>query len=77
MLGVSMHDVLAPSGGNGESHPIVDRIVPERPDAADEPEESCRRVGQVLREELSILQRQDREDRLRDRLERYRRLGLA
>ena len=27
---------------------IVDRIVPERPDAAEEPEEFCRRVGQVL-----------------------------
>ena len=27
---------------------IVDRIVHERPDAADEPEEFCRRLGQVL-----------------------------
>ena len=38
---------------------IVDVIVPELPDAADEPEEFCRRVGQVLRHELAWLRRQD------------------
>ena len=34
---------------------IVDRIVAEKPDAADEPEEFCRRVGAVLEHELSAL----------------------
>ncbi|WP_203337110.1 carboxyl transferase domain-containing protein [Nocardioides limicola] len=34
---------------------IVDRIVPELPDAADEPEAFCRRVGAVLSEELTTL----------------------
>jgi acetyl-CoA carboxylase carboxyl transferase subunit beta len=34
---------------------IVDRIVPELPDAADEPEEFCRRVGVVLEHELAAL----------------------
>jgi acetyl-CoA carboxylase carboxyl transferase subunit beta len=34
---------------------IVDRIVPELPDAADEPEEFCRRVGAVLAHELAAL----------------------
>jgi len=34
---------------------VVDRIVPEMPDAADEPEAFCRRVGGVLREELTAL----------------------
>jgi acetyl-CoA carboxylase carboxyl transferase subunit beta len=34
---------------------IVDRIVAERPDAADEPEEFCRRVGAVLEHELATL----------------------
>lgn len=58
-------------------HGIVDRIVSERPDAADEPEEFCRRVGQVLLEELAALLRQDGEQRLAARLARYRRLGLA
>src|SRR3954452_1443358 len=38
---------------------IVDVVVPERPDAADEPEEFCRRVGAVLRYELAWLRRQD------------------
>ncbi len=38
---------------------IVDVVVAERPDAADEPEEFCRRVGQVLRHELAWLRRQD------------------
>jgi acetyl-CoA carboxylase beta subunit/acetyl-CoA carboxylase alpha subunit len=34
---------------------VVDRIVAERPDAADEPEEFCRRVGAVLEQELAEL----------------------
>ncbi len=34
---------------------IVDRIVAEKPDAADEPEEFCRRVGAVLAHELAGL----------------------
>ena len=33
--------------------------MPELPDAAEEPEEFCRRVGQVLRHELAWLRRQD------------------
>lgn len=38
---------------------IVDMVVPENPDAAEEPEEFCRRVGEVLRAELAWLRRQD------------------
>ena len=38
---------------------IVDLVVPEHPDAADEPEEFCVRVGQVIRHELAWLRRQD------------------
>lgn len=34
---------------------VVDRLVPERPDAAEEPEAFCRRVGRALQEELSGL----------------------
>jgi acetyl-CoA carboxylase carboxyl transferase subunit beta len=34
---------------------VVDRIVAEKPDAADEPEEFCRRVGAVLEWELTSL----------------------
>jgi len=34
---------------------VVDRIVAEKPDAADEPEEFCRRVGRVLEAELVAL----------------------
>lgn len=56
---------------------VVDRVVAERPDAADEPEEFCTRMGQVLCEELAALLRED-PDKLRSRRqERYRRLGLA
>lgn len=55
---------------------IIDRIVPERPDAAQEPEEFCRRLGQVVRHELGMLagyresyrvQRMRRYDRPRSR----------
>lgn len=34
---------------------VVDRLVAERPDAADEPEDFCRRVGAVLEHELAAL----------------------
>ena len=56
---------------------IVDRVVPERPDAADEPEAFLRRLGAVLEHELvGLLERPD-EQRLAARLQRYRALGLA
>jgi len=54
---------------------IVDRVVPERPDAADEPEEFCHRVAQALRHELAELMQTDREGRLERRFARYRALG--
>jgi acyl-CoA carboxylase subunit beta len=54
---------------------IVDRVVPERPDAADEPTEFCLRLGRVLGEELAGLLGRDDSERHRRRLHRYRRLG--
>jgi acetyl-CoA carboxylase carboxyl transferase subunit beta len=54
---------------------VVDRIIPEHPDAAEEPEAFCRRVGEVLREELAALLARPAADRLTSRHERYRRLG--
>ncbi len=54
---------------------IVDRIVPERPDAADEPEEFCARLGAVLRFELAQLLQRERSSLVSHRAERYRRLG--
>jgi acetyl-CoA carboxylase carboxyl transferase subunit beta len=53
---------------------IVDRIVPERPDAADEPEAFCRRLGDVLRHELVELLHRDRHRLPADRMARYRHL---
>ena len=55
---------------------IVDRIVAERPDAADEPEEFCNRMGAVLQYELVSLLQADPAERYAARLGRYRRLGL-
>jgi len=49
---------------------IVDVVVPELPDAADEPEEFCRRVGDVLRHELAWLRRQDVAGLVSTRMER-------
>jgi acetyl-CoA carboxylase carboxyl transferase subunit beta len=54
---------------------IVDRVVPERPDAADEPIDFCRRLGRVLGEELAGLLGRDDVERFRSRLHRYRHLG--
>ena len=45
------------------------------PDAADEPEDFCRRRSQAIQHELAVLVRQDPHERLAARLERYRRLG--
>lgn len=55
---------------------IVDRVVAERPDAADEPEAFCRRMGQVLQHELVALMQAVPATRYAERLARYRRLGL-
>ncbi|MGH8870133.1 MAG: carboxyl transferase domain-containing protein [Actinomycetes bacterium] len=57
-------------------HGIVDRVVAERPDAADEPDAFCDRLGGLLEHELVRLLGQPAEDRLAGRLSRYRRLGL-
>ncbi|MPQ99392.1 acetyl-CoA carboxyl transferase [Modestobacter sp. I12A-02628] len=54
---------------------IVDRVVPERPDAADEPAAFCERLGRVLGEELAGLLGRDDGERMRSRLHRYRHLG--
>lgn len=66
--GVRSRDLLAAG--------IVDRVVPEQPDAADEPELFCRRMGQVLQHELVRLLQADPSERYSARLARYRRLGL-
>jgi acetyl-CoA carboxylase carboxyl transferase beta subunit len=59
------------------SRRIVDRIVPELPDAADEGEAFLRRVGAVLEAELGALLRSTPSARYRARRRRYRTLGLA
>jgi acetyl-CoA carboxylase beta subunit/acetyl-CoA carboxylase alpha subunit len=56
---------------------IVDRVVPERPDAADEPTDFCLRLGRVLGEELAGLLGRDDSERMRRRLHRYRHLGRS
>jgi acyl-CoA carboxylase subunit beta len=59
------------------SHRIVDRIIPELPDAADEGEAYLRRVGTVLEAELGALLRSEPSTRYRERRRRYRTLGLT
>jgi acyl-CoA carboxylase subunit beta len=54
---------------------VVDRIVAERPDAADEPEEFCARLSLVLRYELAALMQRDSATVTADRAARYRSLG--
>jgi acetyl-CoA carboxylase carboxyl transferase beta subunit len=55
---------------------IVDRIVAERPDAADEPEAFCARLSDVLRFELAALMQRDSATVVADRAARYRVIGL-
>jgi acetyl-CoA carboxylase carboxyl transferase subunit beta len=50
---------------------VVDRIIAEHPDAADEPEEFCRRVGAVLEHELAALFHADVPDLRQRRADRF------
>jgi acyl-CoA carboxylase subunit beta len=58
------------------SHGIVDRIIPEYPDAATEPKSFCRRVGVAIRYELAALSHDDTSRRLAERVQRFDRIGL-
>ena len=55
---------------------IVDRIVPERPDAAEEPRAFLARLSTALEFELTSLLHRDKAERLAARYQRYRSLGL-
>ncbi|MGE2734963.1 carboxyl transferase domain-containing protein [Mycolicibacterium vaccae] len=55
---------------------IVDVVVPEEPDAADEPRAFTRRLSDTIAAELHRLRDAPASDRLSARLERYRRIGL-
>ncbi|WP_204080735.1 acetyl-coenzyme A carboxylase carboxyl transferase subunits beta/alpha [Mycobacterium riyadhense] len=55
---------------------IVDAIIPEHPDAADEPVEFCERLSSAIASELDALREIPAPERLAARLDRYRRIGL-
>jgi acetyl-CoA carboxylase carboxyl transferase subunit beta len=55
---------------------IVDAIVPELPDAADEPQAFTARLSATIANELHALRAMSADRRLAARLERYRRIGL-
>lgn len=58
-------------------HGIADAIVPEHPDAADEPRAFTERLSTAIASELSHLRALPGEQRLQTRLDRYRRIGLG
>jgi acetyl-CoA carboxylase carboxyl transferase beta subunit len=55
---------------------IVDVIVPEHPDAADEPVEFSQRLSHAIAAEVHALRGMPDAERLAARLQRYRRIGL-
>lgn len=55
---------------------VVDRIVAERPDAADEPDAFVARLGEVIAAELTALSQRDLGSLADARADRYRRVGL-
>lgn len=57
-------------------HGIVDVVVPEKPDAADEPRAFTARLSTAIATELYGLRAVPDEERLQARLQRYRRIGL-
>ena len=56
---------------------IVDAIVPEHPDAADEPIDFTKRLSRAIAAELAALRQVPDNQRYADRLTRYRRIGLS
>ncbi|TDH50394.1 acetyl-CoA carboxyl transferase [Mycobacterium eburneum] len=56
---------------------IVDAIVPEHPDAAEEPIDFAKRLSRAIAAELHALRGRPDEARLAARLARYRRIGLG
>jgi len=54
---------------------IVDSVIPEYPDAAEEPERFCRRVGAAINNELVVLGNTDSAERLIERERRFERIG--
>lgn len=56
---------------------IADAIVPEHPDAADEPQAFTERLSTAIAGELAHLRAVPDEQRLQTRLDRYRRIGLG
>ena len=55
---------------------IVDAIVPEHPDAADEPVEFSQRLSSAIAAEVHALREMPDAERQAARLQRYRRIGL-
>jgi acetyl-CoA carboxylase carboxyl transferase subunit beta len=55
---------------------IVDTVVPEHPDAADEPTAFIERLSATIAAELAGLRSVPAEQRLAARFDRYRRIGL-
>jgi acyl-CoA carboxylase subunit beta len=55
---------------------MVDRIVGEHPDAADEPDAFCCRLGRTIADELASLRGQTSSQRTSARFHRYRNVGL-
>jgi acetyl-CoA carboxylase carboxyl transferase subunit beta len=55
---------------------IVDVVVPERPDAADEPDSFCDRMADAVAAALLEVRRRPPERRYAERMMRYRELGL-
>lgn len=56
---------------------IVDLVIPELPDAADEPKEFANRLASALEQTLGYLNSQSSTTLVEKRYERYRKLGLA
>jgi acetyl-CoA carboxylase carboxyl transferase subunit beta len=54
---------------------IVDYVIPEYPDAADEPERFCHRVGAAIADELAALRQLADTRRLEERERRFERIG--
>jgi acyl-CoA carboxylase subunit beta len=56
---------------------VVDYVIPEYPDAADEPEGFCRRVGAAIANELTALGTGETARRLVERERRFERIGQS
>ena len=74
---ITLHEAVDELQASAVASGIVDAIVPEHPDAAEEPIEFTKRLSKAIAAELAALRGVPDNQRYASRLTRYRQIGLC